>query len=352
MFIKLKFLGTPDDPNFHEQEALVFQRRARLVDPINLPLFFTNSICDYGFPKYLQQFRDNVKLDRDFIDFCKRRVNWCLNNDSTLLKLPINREYPYLDQRPPRVYGTTSNRKELSLLRTLYDVSSLWTAKNFGFNPNVCLQRVSSPICLLNLKRDNMLTVLDLHCDFLTLLSPSNTQAHLKLVEFDDKFKNNTSNKQLNSISPLSWQLAFKPSNFYNTNHDFKIPANSSIQTLFLSSNSPSCSDEVDNFRGRAIMFCYGYAAQQAKLKHQIEDVLNINLEKPIQIQCFFTNPNNFTVGSVLFQLNTMNLSNEEVRNQVWFTEARSLVDDTEEAIVDLITIQSRGLFDNILKSD
>lgn len=347
--LALKFLvfappGTPEDPSYQDQEALVFERNKRLLEPINLPLYFTNSILESGLPKSIREFRDNVQLSPEFVALCKRRLNWGLNNDSTLMKLPLDREFPYLDQTPPRVFGTPIGRKELSLLRTLYDLAQEWTSQHFGFNPNVFLQRVSHLNCVLPVDREEKLALFDLQSDFVTLLSSTN-QKEASITPFDSNFVSSTSNKKLTSLAPISWELAFTPKHFYNTNYEFEIPAKSSIQTIFLSNQSLRLLD-VDNYRGRCILFCYGMAAQQAKFKYQ-KELAEIQLEKPIQVQCVYTDPKEFQIGYVLLQLNTLDLDNSQIRNQVWFSEPRSVITNTADAIRDLITIQSRGIFED-----
>lgn len=286
-------------------------------------------------PLSIKEFRDKIKIDNKFVNYCQRRFEWALNGDSALRKLPLDREFPYLDQKPPRVYGTVVNRKENHLLQTLYDISSTWYSKCFGFNPNVILQRISNPNNVLAVNRDDKFALLDLNCDFMTLLLSVNKETPLKKQIFDPNFKFNTENKLLESIHPISWEVAFDMKNFYRDDFEFKIPVHSKIQTIFLSNNHVRKLND-DDYQGRGIMFCYGYAMQQAKLANY-----NGALTKPITIQCLYTSPKEFKIGFVLFQLNTTNFDDQLIRNQVWLSPPRSLLDETHDAIIDVLTMQS-----------
>lgn len=331
----LNLLGSKDDPQYKEKGALVFQRHKRLLEPIKLPLNFTNSILENDLPQSIKEFRDQIKIDDKFVNYCQRRFEWALNGDSALRKLPIDREFPYMDQKPPRVYGTVINRKENHLLQSLYDISSTWYSKNFGFNSNIILQRISNPNNIFTLDRDDKFALLDLDCDFITLLLSVNKEMPLKKQAFDSNFKLNTANKLLESIQPISWEVAFDMKNFYRDDFEFKIPVHSEIQTIFLSNNNVRKLDD-NAYQGRGIMFCYGYAMQQAKLAN-----FNGTLTTPITIQCLYTSPKEFKIGFVLFQLNTTDFNDQSIRNQVWLSQPRSLLDETQDAIIDVLTMQS-----------
>lgn len=331
-----------DDPNYNANLAFVYQRSKRLIEPLKLPLYFTNSIVENGLPEHIQTLRDSVQIDDKFVDLSTERVNWCLHNDSSLRKLPLDRQFPYLDQKPPRVYGTTVNKKENNLLHSLYDISNLWMAKKYGFNSNIILQRVSNPHCVLPLNRDNTFVVLDLECDFFTLSTPLSDNAQLGQFLFNQN-RHSTMNKELSSIHPITWKVAFDDTNFYNTDFDFQIPHNSSIHSIFLSNNYITKLGEHD-YQGRSVMFCYGFAAQQAKLRYKADDIEKIVLEKPICVQCIYTNPTDFKVGVMLFQLNTLQWNDSSVRNQVWLSEPKSVLTDLKQVIADLVTVQSLGV--------
>ena len=336
--------GTTCSSVQNNNKHCIYKRQKRLVEPLNLPLYFTNTILENALPTHIDKLRTNVEIDDAFVDFCRRRINWCIHDDSSLRKLPKGREFPYIDQNPPRVWGNTLNRKETSLLHTLYDISNTWMAKKYGFNTEVIRQKVSDPHCILPLNRNNKLTLLDLECDFISVLSPIKDQGQLKLAEFDSNFGQNTSSQVLSSIHPLSWELAFDGRNFYPTDFDFQMPHNSSIQSIYLSNNNVRMLKD-DDFQGRSVMFCYGFAAQQAKFQHQANDIEQIVLEKPICISCIYTNPTDFKVGFVLFQLNTLKLDDQNVHNQVWISEPKSVLDNIEEVITDMVTVQSLGIY-------
>lgn len=337
--------GTTDDPNYKAQAAYVFQRNKRLLEPINLPLAFSNAILENGLPEHVQKLCDNAPIDDEFADYCQRRISWCLNGDSALRRLPLNREFPYLDQNPPRVWGVVESRKENHILHSLYDMSSSWMAKKYGFNGNVVRQKVSNPHCILPLNRDDKLALLDLECDFITLLSPvSKDTSKLLLSPFDSNYIQNTSNADLQSIHPLSWEIAFDSRNFYKTDYDFELPRNSAIQNIFLSHNGVRRLPDV-NCQGRAIMFCYGFALQQSKNQAQTDDVEAITLKKPITVSCIYTNQVDYKVGFVLFQLNSTKSGDTSMRNQVWLSEPKSVSEDIREVMADVVTVQSLGIY-------
>ena len=295
-------------------------------------------------PDHLQKLKETIQIDDEFVNYADRRINWCINADSALRKLPKNREFPYLDQNPPRVYGIVLNRKENHLLHSLYHMSNMWITKKYGFNSNIITQRVSNPHCILPLNRDNEFVLLDCECDFVTLLTPLKVGASVEVAQFDFNFNSNTSNKFLNSIYPVSWKTIFDESNFYSTDFEFKIPPNSSIQTIFLSNNSVRKLEDID-YQGRSIMFCYAFAAQQAKLKYNnTQDIDSIVLEKPISIQCVYSNPVDFKIGFVLFQLNTLKFNDSTVRNQVWLSEPMSVLSNSKQVITDLVAIQTLNI--------
>src|SRR5699024_417713 len=208
-----------------------------------------------------------------FTEFCKRRFNWCLYNDSSMRKLPEGREFPYLDQKPPRVWGVTENKKESNLLHSLYDISNAWMARKYGFNAEIIRQKFSNPHCILPLNRSNKLALLDLECDFVTLLSSVKDQSPPYIAEFDSNFTQTTANQSLNSIHPLSWEVAFDGMNFYKTDYDFQMPPNASIQNIFMSNNNVRNTLKDVDFQGRGVMFCFGFAAQQAMAQYQTQDI-------------------------------------------------------------------------------
>ena len=327
--------GTPEDPNY-KQEVLVFHRNKRLIEPINLPLHFTNSILEDDLPQSILRFQREIQFDDKFVDYCRRRFGWSLLNDCAMQKLPLNREFPYLDQRPPRVFGTTTNRKENLILQTLYEISNSWTAEKFGYNPNLISMRISRPHCVYPIHRDEKYALLDLECDFVTILSTSSSNTSLPSIPFDPDYVANVSDRPLKSISPISWQVGFDTKNFYTDDFEFIIPTKSQIQTIFLSNNNVRILNDED-YQGRGIMFCYGYAMQQAKLLEKQEQQF-----VPQTIQCLYTSPkDSMKVGFVLFQLNTVTGDDSTIRNQVWLSEPRSILDDTRSILNDLCTMQS-----------
>nr|XP_027198863.1 uncharacterized protein LOC113793096 [Dermatophagoides pteronyssinus] len=328
--------GTPEDPNYKQETALVFHRNKRLIEPINLPLHFTNSLLENDLPQSILKFQNQIQFDDKLVDYCRRRFEWSLFNDCAMQKLPLNREFPYLDQKPPRVFGTTINRKECLILQTLYEISNSWTAKTFGYDPNLISMRISRPHCVYPIRRDEKYALLDLECDFVTILSPTSPNTSLKSIPFDPDYVENASNRPLKSISPISWQVGFDNKNFYPDDFKFIIPAKSQIHTIFLSNNNVRLLNDED-YQGHGIMFCYGYAMQQAKLLENHEQKF-----VPQTIQCLYTSPkDSMKIGFVLFQLNSIAGDDSMIRNQVWISEPRSVMDDTRAVLNDLFTIQS-----------
>ncbi|KAF7487592.1 hypothetical protein SSS_07189 [Sarcoptes scabiei] len=336
-YSKRPIKNSRDDPNYREQSVLIYHRYKRIIEPINLPLYFTNSILMPSLPEPLIRHRESVTLENEFIDYSKRRIEWCLHNDSALRKLPKAKEFPYLDQNPPRVWGAVKNRKENHLLQTLFDLSNQWYSKSFGFPTNLLLQRVQYPNCVHQIERDHQSALLELKCDFISLITLMDSSIDPSGVwqqkQFDLNYQMN-SKKALQSIYPISWKVGFDSTNFYPEPFDLVLPNRSKIQTIFLSNNDlRELTDE--DYQGRAIMFCHSYAMQQAR-----------SLPLPLTIQCLYTNPKEFKIGFVLFQLNTTDnedgaMKNDQVRNQVWFSTSRSIEEDTTQALLDVMTIQS-----------
>ena len=333
--------GSPDDPAYKSKTALVYQRHKRLLEPLNLPLNFTNTILEKGVPQRFEQFQQRITLDESSIDIAKRRINWCLNNDSAMRKLPIRRTFPYLDQRPPRVWGVTENRKENHLLITLNDLANQNASKLFGVNSDVVLQRITNLNCVLSFERDQKNVLMNLESDFVTLLQNIKPNIEAKLPEFGEK--NSSSKNELASIHPLTWEIGFDSKNFYTDKTEFSIPNHSAIQTIYLSNNNVVTRQDID-FQGRAIMFCYGYAVQQAKLRYNTKDFEQIQLESPINIQCIFSNPTNYKIGSVLFELNSLNPSDVNNRNRAWILPVNSVLDDVESVLKNVVTLNSNGV--------
>ncbi|KAH9401338.1 39S ribosomal protein L37, mitochondrial [Tyrophagus putrescentiae] len=359
--------GSEDDPSYRAQAAFVFHRNKRLLEPINLPLHFANAVLEGGgLPERVQKLRDGAQIDDAFADYARRRISWCLSGDSALRKLPTGRQFPYLDQHPPRVWGVTEGRKENHLLHSLYDMSCTWMAQRYGgFNGDVLRQKVSSPHCVLPLSRaEGKLALLDLECDFITVLSPvssssssssvtrktSPKQCRPRRPRLTPTTRRNTANRPLQSIHPLSWEIAFDSRHFYppttTTDLDFVLPRHSTVQNIFLSHQDVRRLPDA-NCQGRAIMFCYGFALQQAKHQAGTEDDLEaITLERPITVSCIYSNQVDYKVGCVLFQLNSTKAGDDaRCRNQVWLSEPKSAAEDIKEVLADVVTVQSLGIY-------
>ncbi|KAH9398676.1 hypothetical protein TYRP_018484 [Tyrophagus putrescentiae] len=292
--------GSEDDPSYRAQAAFVFHRNKRLLEPINLPLHFANAVLE--------------GIDDAFADYARRRISWCLSGDSALRKLPTGRQFPYLDQHPPRVWGVTEGRKENHLLHSLYDMSCTWMAMRYGgFNGDVLRQKVSSPHCVLPLSRaEGKLALLD----------------WMQPPAFDANYAQNTANRPLQSIHPLSWEIAFDSRHFYppttTTDLDFVLPRHSTVQNIFLSHQDVRRLPDA-NCQGRAIMFCYGFALQQAKHQAGTEDDLEaITLERPSPTKAG---------------------DDARCRNQVWLSEPKSAAEDIKEVLADVVTVQSLGIY-------
>lgn len=336
--------GTPDDPKYQSVPALVYQRHKRLLEPINLPLVFTNSVLEDNLPEQVQSLVDQVQLEPEFVDLARKRVNWCLTNDSAMRKLPKNKEFPYLDQNPPRCYGITSNRKESNMLQAFFDLANLWIGRHVT-NSKLIIQRFSYPNCVHQFDRDQRKVVLDLECDFVSLVTSPDKVSRLCLKEFDANYQTNTRDRSLVSIRPLSWAVGLDTKNFYNTSIEFKTPPNSALQSIFLSNNNVRNLNNED-FQGRSIMFSYGYALKQAQLISGVG--AGQPLDRSIPLQCIFTNPKDNSLGFVLFQLNTTkwNDDDQDVRNQVWLGQTATVADDNglEVILKQLIALQMRSL--------
>jgi len=278
-----------------------------MLDPINQAQVFTNSVIedDFFLPACLQQF-ENEDIDEGFLDLAEKRINWCLKSDGLVMKLPRTRLFPYLDQKPKRRYGIPPERQERNVVNTYYDLTSMYIAKKFGFTEKF---RIGSPLCVLDLEREERLVVLDLNCDFVTA-----AHSHFSLPLFSDT-PVVTIDKPLASINPLSWTTCFDETNIYQNEHDLKLSPSHRIHTIYLSRHERRYVGH-NCLVGRAIMFCYGYAMAQAKQMYGNE-IKDMELADPISIQCVFHNPSDLSVGIVCFQLNTTSF-HSPLKNQIW----------------------------------
>ena len=290
---------------------------------------------DQQMPESINHLMSNLEIEENFIELMRRRLEWCLSSDSSLRKLPSDRQFPYLDQKPPRVWGITSNRKESNYLRTLYDLSQLLASKLFGF---IDLKKISHPYCVVPFERNEKLIVYDLETDFITVSKSDN---NLSLFSTTPLI---TIDKPLASIEPLSWTTCFWEKNIYPTDYSFKLADNHSIQTLYFTHNLLR---KVDNTSlvGRAINYCYGYATAVARHTYG-DDINNKELTDPIPIQCVFINPGDFSLGFICFQLNTTSFDSS-LKNQVWI---KSDVLDLKQVIQHFLAFQVNGFVDPITK--
>lgn len=307
-----------------------------MYDAINQALVFTNTVCESGsnLPDSLLSL-DCIQVDDELIDLAARRINWCLKSDGILIRLPVERTWPHLDQKLPRQWGIPLNRREHNVLKTFHDLTEMFIAKNYGF---IETHKISFPDCVLPLERDGRQIILDLECDFVTI----NTSQHASPL-----FSNTpliTLDKSLASIYPLTWPSAFHETNFYPTDFSFQIPVSTSIQSIYLSQNELKDLNN-DNFVGRALLFCYGFAVAQARQQYG-EGVANKELADPIPIQCVYINPKDFTLGFVCFQLNTTSFDSP-LKNQVWIDGPYPYT-DYKSILKRMVSLQINGYFDNI----
>jgi hypothetical protein len=299
---------------------------------------FTNTILesDEQMPESISSLKSNLEIDEQSIDLIDRRIKWSKSSDGMLRKLPLDREFPYLNDKPPRVWGVPINRKENTFLRTLYDLSQIFVSKHFGFIETF---KISYPYCVVPFERNDRLIVFDLETEFITTAKLRNCLplfSTTPLVTID---------KPLASIEPLSWTTCFVEKNFYPTDWSFKIPPNNNIHTVFLTHNNLRAL-ENDNFVGRAIFYCYGYAISQARLLYG-NDINNKELPDPIPIQCVYVNPKDFSMGFVCFQLNTTSFDSS-LKNQVWINGPLL---DIEDIMKNFIAFQVNGFVDNMTKN-
>ncbi|XP_054153424.1 uncharacterized protein LOC128952113 [Oppia nitens] len=333
--------GFAGDPKYNETPALVYHRYRKLLDPINQPLVFTNTVIegDQELPESVNHLMvGDIDIDDQFIDLLARRLDWCKTSDSTMRKLPINREYPYLDQRPPRVWGIPPNRQELNYLRTLYDSTQLLSSKQFGF---VDISKISYPYCVVPFNRDNRLVVFDLDTDFITVANSGNRLPLFSTTPLA------TIDKPLASINPLNWTTCFDEKNVYPTDYEFKLPDNHNIQTIYFTHNQLLNLNDT-YFVGRAINYCYGYATAQARLMAANNDIQHYkDLADPVPVQCVFINPNGFTLGFMCYQLNTTSFDSP-LKNQVWF---KTGITDLADIQKHLLAFHVNGFVEPITKT-
>ena len=333
----MTFLDSPEDPNYQKRAALVFDRHIKLLEPINQSLFFTNTVLEgeQQMPESINHLMSDIEIEKDFIDLTRRRLQWSLTSDSILRKLPLDREFPYLDQTPPRVWGIPIVRKERNYLKTLYDLSQLLSTKLFGL---IEIQKISYPYCVVPFERNEKLIVYDLDTDFITLSKNKNSLSLFSSTPLA------TIDKPLVSIEPLYWTTCFTEKNIYPTDYSFKLADNHSIHTLYLTHNSVR-KLESQPLIGRAINYCYGYTTALARLALG-QDFADKELPDPIPIQCVITNPKDFTLNLICFQLNTTSFDSS-LKNQVWI---KSDVQDLEQMVKHLIAFQVNGFIDPLTK--
>lgn len=325
--------GMAGDPAYQSKSALVFTRNRRLLDPLNQSLHFTNTVLegDQQLPEPINRLMSDIDVDSDFIELLRRRLKWSTESDSTMRKLPLNRVFPHLDQRPPRVWGIPENRKEHNYLRTLYDATQIRLSQVFGWT---AIHKISYPYCVVPFERDNKLVVLDLETDFITVTKRDN---RLGLFSTSPLM---TIDKPLASMEPLSWTTCFLEKNVYPTDHSFQMPTNHSIQTLYFTHNQLR-SFETTSLVGRAIIYCYGYTTAMARLAFG-EHIDGKEIPDPIPIQCVFINPKEFSLSFVCFQLNTTSFESA-LKNQVWI---KTDVTDLSEVTKHLVSFQVNGFVD------
>ena len=325
----------PSDPAYQSRAALVFTRHRKLLDPLNQSLFFSNAVLegDQQLPESIERIMSNVEVDPNYADLLQRQLKWSTEGDSTLRKLPIDRVFPALDQRPPRVWGTPEARKELNYLRTLEDSTQIHLSKLFGFTD---IYKISYPYCVVPYERENKLIVLDLETNFITV---TKREESLGLFSTTPLM---TIDKPLASIEPLSWTTCFLENNIYPTDYSFQMPANHNIHTIYFTHNQLR-KLETSSLVGRAIIYCYGYTTAMARLAFG-EEINGKEIPDPIPIQCIFINPKDFSLSFLCFQLNTTSF-NSSLKNQVWI---KSDVTDLNEVIKHMISFQANGFVDPI----
>jgi hypothetical protein len=94
-------------------------------------------------------------------------------------------------------------------------------------------------------------------------------------------------------------------------------------------------------------MFCYGYAAAQARKWYgnwdNFRDPTNYKeLDKPITINSIFHNDSKTSIGFCCFQLNTLSFDSQ-IKNQVWFDGPFDYLNDQETILKKMSALQLYG---------
>lgn len=201
-------------------------------------------------PDEIKALEAEVEIDSNTLDFFTRHVNFALNTDGFVKKLHPFKKFPQISKSPEPQLGVPPHRKDINILRALYEAANLFIAKNVGI---VDRRRLLYPECTLAFEREGKRCVFDLWCDFLTLSSKEQSTYCQPTNQPTKPFgeASTTTEKNLVDIHPVNWEICFDRSHLWTDKYEMHIPLQDQIHTIYIG-------DLLTRFKKYPDRFCQG----------------------------------------------------------------------------------------------
>lgn len=292
-----------------------------------------------------------IEPTEDHLAVVRRQYKWATQGDSILIKLPRVREFPKMNKKLPRVFGSSEERKEVHVLSSLADISQTILAQHYSKNKdcdeqlNELINRrsLAFPHCATPINRQSEILVLDLCLDTLSL-----SKSPIKPLNSNPS---QTRDIAPVDISPRTWRSLIEKNRDYPNNWTFTLPRRAFPHTVQIGSRIKRFQREEDEMLARSLVHAYGLTTQYARfraLENQETDESNRStlvlqdpqdvvvphdndiLKDPIMLQVIALQQRSNSFHFLRFQLNTLKIDDSNpnrIKNQAWYSGPISDID-------------------------
>uniref|UniRef100_A0A2R5LKJ6 Large ribosomal subunit protein mL37 n=1 Tax=Ornithodoros turicata TaxID=34597 RepID=A0A2R5LKJ6_9ACAR len=297
------------NPDWHDKEAYLIHKSTRLLEGDKHMCLLTKTLRCEGTPKPLQGYESSQHETAAFEALWRVHFGDCYQ-----IKLPRKLDVTKPHWRFPREFGVPIQRRVSLVLDNFNELCEKLTSHEPGAMEHALFKDLYSRVSLQ--KDDGNLMVFTSEVDSV-LTSQKPLAAHSSPQEVAA-----TAEVPLPDLFPAKYTLDLDTRNIYRMDDFFPLGGNKPRHIHTLHVTHPYYYFWFPEQKlARAILACFTFAAAQAR---HIYGVDTLTPPEPVVVQCTYSDVN--SMGFLVYQLNTLNLANDEgVKNQVWVEEAQPL---------------------------
>lgn len=324
--------------------------------------------------------RPPVEPTSEHVDNIMRQFDWATRDDSILVRLPKERNWPRLNIKPRRSYGIAKERMEVNVMNAFSSYAQTLLAKYYHEQGNqMKLEEILNhrslayPHCVVPFERDNMdkkKLNMDLFIDSMLIgkkpLPAINTEPA------------NTRHRQPIDIAPRSWRSLLPTTRQYTPAWSFALPQDARLHTIQISSRiKRKYRPDDGEMLARSIVHAFALTSQYARLQASsdignssssseltpqsgtqsglcsniLQDPLSVKqvnnrdlLDQPIVLQTISFDKLAGSFQFLRYQLNTLNFDDQNparVKNQAWHSGPISELSEALRYYLDFLTFDS-----------